>query len=225
MDSFVEVRRMDLAKWALRILTRSEFWKSQSPFPPIILYHFLNTRGVNKVSFPLVPELVNHIVRSDCVYVRDRILTSHDACTSGTYRDFTVASLQRLKMEALIPAPANCEVQSAIEFLNAQNIARFEIHHQLCQVSGPNLMRKQTVGRCCRQFTAGRQHEHDEQRSGRPYIIRMTLWSLCGNELWRIDASQFRNSAVISCRFPVPCCTNLTLIVPGPGRSAIRNPA
>ena len=194
--------------------------------PPHNSLSFSKYEGSQQSKFPTRPRASKpFIARSDCVYVRDRILTSHDACTSGTYRDFTVASLQRLKMEALIPAPANCEVQSAIEFLNAQNIARFEIHHQLCQVNGPNLMRKQTVGRCCRQFTAGRQREHDEQRSGRPSIIRMTLWSLCGNELWRIDASQFRNSAVISCRFPVPCCTNLTLIVPGPGRSAIRNPA
>ena len=36
-------------------------------------------------------------------------MTSHDACTSGTSRVLTIASLQRLKKEALIPAPADCE--------------------------------------------------------------------------------------------------------------------
>ena len=43
---------------------------------------------------------------------------------------------QQLKMEALIPAPANCEVRSMIIFLNAQSIAPIEIHRQLCQVYG-----------------------------------------------------------------------------------------
>ena len=45
-------------------------------------------------------------------------MTSHDAWTSGTYRVLTVASLQRLKVEALIPDPADCEVWSVIKFLN-----------------------------------------------------------------------------------------------------------
>ena len=51
------------------------------------------------------------------------------ACTSGTSRVLTVASLQQLKMEALIPAPADCEVRSVIKFLNVQSIAPIEIHH------------------------------------------------------------------------------------------------
>ena len=49
---------------------------------------------------------------------RDRVMTSHNVCTSGTYQVLTVASLQRLKVEALIPAPADCEVWSVIKFLN-----------------------------------------------------------------------------------------------------------
>ena len=69
--------------------------------------------------------------------VRDRVKTSHDACTSGTSRVLTVASLQRLKMKALIPAPSDCEVWSVIKFLNTQNIAPVKIHRQLCQQSFP----------------------------------------------------------------------------------------
>ena len=53
---------------------------------------------------------------------------SHDACTSGTYRVLIVASLQRLKMEVLIPAPADSEVWSVI-VLNAQSIAPIEMYH------------------------------------------------------------------------------------------------
>jgi hypothetical protein len=52
-----------------------------------------------------------YIARSDC------------ACTNGTSCVLTVAALQLLKMEALIPAPADCEVRSVIKFLNAQSIA------------------------------------------------------------------------------------------------------
>ena len=66
--------------------------------------------------------------------VRDRVMTSHVTYISGTSRVLTVAWLQRLKMEALIPAPADCEVRSMI--FNAKSIAPIEIHRQLCQVYG-----------------------------------------------------------------------------------------
>ena len=77
--------------------------------------------------------------------VRDRVITSHAACTSGNSRVLAVASLQRLKTNALIPAPAGCEVRSVITFLNAQNIAAIKIYRQLCQIYGPNVKNKQMV--------------------------------------------------------------------------------
>ena len=63
--------------------------------------------------------------------VRDKVMTTHDACTSRTSRVLIVASLQRLKMEALIPAPADCEVPSVIKFFNPQSIAPIEIYQLL----------------------------------------------------------------------------------------------
>ena len=63
-------------------------------------------------------------------------LLVRDTCTSGTSIVLAVASLQRLKMETLIPAPADCEVWSVIKFLNAQNIVPIEIHRQLYHVYG-----------------------------------------------------------------------------------------
>ncbi|KAJ4441171.1 hypothetical protein ANN_11022 [Periplaneta americana] len=69
------------------------------------------------------------------------------------------------EMEALIPSPAACQVRSVIKFFNAQTIAPIEIHRQLCQVYGPNIMSKQMVRRWCRQFSEGRQSVHDEERS------------------------------------------------------------
>ena len=68
--------------------------------------------------------------------VHDRVMTSHDACTSGTSIVLTVASLQRSKVEALISAPVDCEVWSGIKFLNAQRIASIESHRELCHVYG-----------------------------------------------------------------------------------------
>ena len=67
----------------------------------------------------------------------DIIMTSHVACTSGTSRVLTVASLKRLKMEALSPAPIDYEVRSVIKVLNAQSIAPIEILRQLSQESFP----------------------------------------------------------------------------------------
>ena len=42
-------------------------------------------------------------------------MTSHQACISGTYRVLTLASLQRLNLEALIPAPADGEVRTVCD--------------------------------------------------------------------------------------------------------------
>ena len=63
-------------------------------------------------------------------------MASHDACNSGTCRVLTVPSLQRLKIEALSLATADCDVRSMINILNAQSIAPIDIHRQLCQVNG-----------------------------------------------------------------------------------------
>ena len=55
------------------------------------------------------------------LHVHDRVMMSYDACTSRAFRVLRVASLQRLKMEAIIRAPADCEVRSGIKFLNAEH--------------------------------------------------------------------------------------------------------
>ena len=85
--------------------------------------------------------------------VRDRVVTSHDTCTSGISRDLTVASWQLLKRETLISVPADCEVRSVMKFLNAQSIAPIEIHRQLCQVYSHTRLDGQHIS--CRS-TAGR---------------------------------------------------------------------
>ena len=88
------------------------------------------------------------------LHVRDKVMTSHDACTSRTSPVLIVESLQRLKVEALIPTPADGEVRSVITFLNAQSIAPNVIHRQLCQVyehtrlGGQEISCRSSAGRC-----------------------------------------------------------------------------
>ena len=63
--------------------------------------------------------------------VGDRVMKSHEVYTIGTSRVLTVASLQRLKIQAHIPAPANGEVQSVIKFLNAKSKMLIKIYRPL----------------------------------------------------------------------------------------------
>ena len=79
--------------------------------------------------------------------VRDRVMTSHDTCTSGTSRVLTVVSLQRLKLEALILSPADYEMWSMIKFLNAQSIAPIEIHRQCVRSMATHLLQELSWGR------------------------------------------------------------------------------
>ena len=86
--------------------------------------------------------------------VRDRVMTLHEECTSGTTQVLTVASLQRLKTGAPIPAPANCQVRTVIKFSNAQSTAPIEIHRPLCKVyghtrlDGQHISCRSSAGRC-----------------------------------------------------------------------------
>ena len=131
-------------------------------------YYVLYMRGVHKVSFPLVPQLVNHL-NVKRLRVRDRVMTSHDACTIRTFRVLTLASLQRLKLEALIPTPAGCEVRSVIKFLSAQSIAPIEIHRQLQQVYGHTRLDGQHIS--CRSSTGSSTIIHPITRTSHPVIF------------------------------------------------------
>ena len=57
-------------------------------------------------------------------------------------------------MEALIPAPADCEEPSMIKFLKAQSIPPIKINRQLCQVygdtrlDGQHISSRSSAGRC-----------------------------------------------------------------------------
>ncbi|GBO24138.1 hypothetical protein AVEN_35327-1 [Araneus ventricosus] len=70
-----------------------------------------------------------------------------------------------------ISDPADCEVHSVIWFLNAKKVKPAEIHRQLVEIYGENVMTDGMVRKWVRQFNDGRTNGHDEARSGRPSVV------------------------------------------------------
>jgi len=54
-----------------------------------------------------------------------------------------------------IEGAADCEIRSAIHFLNTRNVLQSEIHHQICQVYGDNVMSDGMVRKLVRMFNEG----------------------------------------------------------------------
>jgi hypothetical protein len=55
--------------------------------------------------------------------------------------------------------------------MNARNVLQSEIHHQICQVYGDNVMSNALVRKWVWMFSEGRNNVHDEARSGRPSLV------------------------------------------------------
>ncbi|GBM02825.1 hypothetical protein AVEN_52008-1 [Araneus ventricosus] len=70
-----------------------------------------------------------------------------------------------------ISDPADCEVRSVIRFLNAKKVKPAEIHRQLVEIYGENVMTDGMVRKWVRQFNDGRTNVYDETRSGRPSVV------------------------------------------------------
>jgi transposase len=70
-------------------------------------------------------------------------------------------------MDAIIAAPASCEVRAVIRFLLAERQSAAEIHRRLCRVYGDNVMSDSSVREWCRKFRDGRTDVHDEGGQGR----------------------------------------------------------
>ncbi|GBL93465.1 hypothetical protein AVEN_59668-1 [Araneus ventricosus] len=70
-----------------------------------------------------------------------------------------------------IADPADCEVRSVIRFLNANNVKPAEIHRQLVEIYGENVITDRMVRKWVRQFNDGCTNVHDEARSGRPSVV------------------------------------------------------
>jgi hypothetical protein len=74
----------------------------------------------------------------------------------------TLCSQWVFKMVVSIQNPTKCEVRAVIRFLQAKGETAAEIHPQLVSVYGEDVMNRQTVAKCCREFEAGRSDVHDE---------------------------------------------------------------
>ncbi|GBN08660.1 hypothetical protein AVEN_257549-1 [Araneus ventricosus] len=74
-----------------------------------------------------------------------------------------------------IADPADCEVRSAIWFLNTNIVKQAEIHSQLVEINAENVMTDRMVRKWVRQFNDGCTNVHDEARSGRPSVVNVGL--------------------------------------------------
>ncbi|GBL99039.1 hypothetical protein AVEN_227544-1 [Araneus ventricosus] len=70
-----------------------------------------------------------------------------------------------------ISDPSDCEVRPVIRFLNTKNVKPAEIHPQLVEIYGENVMIDGMVRKWVQQFNNGRTNVHDEARSGRPSVV------------------------------------------------------
>ncbi|GFV93808.1 HTH_48 domain-containing protein [Trichonephila clavipes] len=66
---------------------------------------------------------------------------------------------------------ADCEVRAVIRFVCAQGYKSVDIHHQISEVYGENIMSDGMVRKWVRAFKDGRTNIHDEERSGRSSVI------------------------------------------------------
>jgi hypothetical protein len=96
------------------------------------------------------------------------------------------------EMAAPIQSPAKCEVRSVIRFLNAKGERAAEIHKQIVAVYD-NVMNRQNVAMWCREFSEGRTHVHEEQRSGRPSLFSYDLLHEIEGEIRAFFCQSFVN--------------------------------
>jgi transposase len=91
-------------------------------------------------------------------------------------------------MGPAIDNPASCEIRSVISFLYAKNVSAAEIHRELCAVYCRSVMTEGTVRQWCRMFRNGRRDVHDEERSGRPFVVSDDLIQIVDQKIcerWR----------------------------------------
>jgi len=75
-------------------------------------------------------------------------------------------------MVKIIEGAAECEIRSLIRFFfHARNVLPCEIHHQICQVYGDNVMSDGMVRKWVRVFNEGWQNVHDEAWSWHPSLV------------------------------------------------------
>jgi transposase len=84
---------------------------------------------------------------------------------------FVLFSTKRVMMCPAIDNPASCEIGAVIRFLHAKNMSAAEIHLELCVVYGQHVVSEGTVRQWCKMFEDRRTNFHNEERSGRPFVM------------------------------------------------------
>ncbi|GFV69003.1 histone-lysine N-methyltransferase SETMAR [Trichonephila clavipes] len=104
-----------------------------------------------------------------------RSVSRRSTCVIFRSLSATYALLCFFTMSVLIENPAACEIRFVIRFLNAKKVKPIEIYRQICEVYGQNAKSDSMVRRWVRQFNEGRSEVHDDERSGRPFLITEEL--------------------------------------------------
>jgi transposase len=113
-------------------------------------------------------------------------------------------------MCAAINNPTSCEVRAVIRFLHAKQMSAADIHRELCMVYGPNILSEGAVRQWCRMFGNGWTNVHNDERSGRPFVVNDDLVQSVNK---KIRENQRFTISELSFEFPHISCTILYEIV------------
>ncbi|KAG8318552.1 hypothetical protein J6590_001667 [Homalodisca vitripennis] len=79
--------------------------------------------------------------------------------------------LRGFKKPLTIENPADCEVHAVICFLCVKGLKAIDIHRQISEVYGENIMNEGMLRTWVRAFKDGSTNVHNEEQSGRPSVI------------------------------------------------------
>ena len=99
-----------------------------------------------------------------------------------------------MNVATTIDAPAKCELQSVIRFLQAEGRSAAEIHRRMSKVYGDNFMSDGSVREWCRKFKDGRTDVHDEGGHGRKSVATVGLVERVDQVVRKVQLGSFRTN-------------------------------
>jgi hypothetical protein len=87
---------------------------------------------------------------------------------------------------------ASCEIRTVIRSLYTKNMSVVETHRELCAVYF-HVMSIGALRQWCTMFKDGRTNVHDEEQSGRPFVVSDDLVQNVDQKFVKDGASQFQN--------------------------------
>ena len=78
-------------------------------------------------------------------------------------------------MPPTIVSPADCEVRAVIRFHSTKDVKPIDVHREIVEVYGQNIMSDGMVRKWFRAFKDGPTNVHNEERSGRPSVVNEDL--------------------------------------------------